>query len=105
MAKYIQKGNTIDYTAITAIAAGDVVSLGSRIGVAAGDIPAGAVGALSVEGVFEIDKTANLAIDVGDAVYFNVASKKVTEANSDVPAGWAVAAATAADTVVRVKIG
>lgn len=105
MAKYIQKGNTIDYTAAAAIAAGDVVSLGSRIGVAAGDIPAGAVGALSVEGVFEIDKTASLAIAVGDAVYFNAASKNVTKTNSDVPAGWAVAAATAADTVVRVKIG
>lgn len=105
MAKYIQKGNTIDYTATAAIAAGDVVSLGSRIGVAAGDIPAGAVGALSVEGVFEIDKTASLAIAVGDAVYFNAASKTVTKTNTDVPAGWAVAAAAAADTVVRVKIG
>ena len=105
MAKYIQKGNTIDYTANAAIAAGDVVSLGSRIGVAAGDIPAGAVGALAVEGVFEIDKTESLAIAVGDAVYFNAASKKATKTNSDVPAGWAVAAATAADTVVRVKIG
>ena len=105
MANYIQKGNTIDYTATAAIAAGDVVSLGSHIGVAAGDIPAGAVGALAVEGVFEIDKTASLAISTGDAVYFSTSTKKVTKTDTDVPAGWAVADAAAADTVVRVKIG
>ena len=56
MANYIQKGNTIDYVATDAIAAGDVVGLTTRIGVAAGDIPAGAVGALAVEGVFEIER-------------------------------------------------
>lgn len=105
MAKYIQKGNTIDYTAASAIKAGEVVSLATRVGVAAGDIPANAVGALSVEGVFEIDKTASLAISIGDAVYFSTTTNKITKTNTDVPAGWAVAAAAADATVVRVKIG
>lgn len=107
MATFIQKGNTIDYTnsGSTKIAAGDVVSLTSRIGIAAGDIPAGEVGALAVEGVFDIDKAESLAVAVGDAVYFNATSKKITKTDTDIPAGWAVAAALAADTVVRVKIG
>lgn len=107
MATYIQKGNTIDYTnsGATKIAAGDVVSLTSRIGIAAGDIAASAVGALAVEGVFEIDKTASLAISLGDAVYFDTTNKKITKTNTDVPAGWAIKAAAAADTTVLVKIG
>lgn len=107
MANYIQKGNTINYTNSGAakIAAGDAVSLTNRIGIAAGDIAAGAVGTLAVEGVFEIDKTASLAIAVGDAVYFSTSTKKITKTDTDVPAGWAIAAATASDTSVLVKIG
>lgn len=107
MATYIQKGNTIDYTnsGTAKIAAGDVVGLSTRIGIAAGDIAAGEVGTLAVEGVFEIDKTASLAISVGDAVYFSASTAKITKTNTDVPAGWAIAAATTADTTVRVKIG
>ena len=105
MANYIQKGNTIDYVAETAVAAGEVVSLATRLGVAGGDSTAGATGSVAVEGVFEFDKTESLAIAVGDAVYFNATTKKITKTTSDIPAGWAVAAALAADAVVRVKIG
>lgn len=107
MATYIQKGNIIDYTnsGATKIAAGDVVGISTRIGIAASDIAVGEVGTLAVEGVFEINKTASLAISVGDAVYFNVGTAKITATDTDVPAGWAIAAAAAADTTVRVKIG
>lgn len=105
MAKYIQKGSAIDYAAVAAIDAGDVVSLTSRIGIAGCDIPAGGVGAVAVEGVFEIAKAANLAIAVGDAVYYDTTNDCINKTNTNVPAGWAVADASASDTVVRVKIG
>ena len=65
MATYIQKGSTINYTnsGETKITAGTVVSLTNRIGIAAGDIAAGAVGALAVQGVFEAAKdTSNIAL-------------------------------------------
>ena len=107
MANFIQPGAVIDYTntGSAKIAAGDVVSLTSRIGVAACDIIAGEKGSVSVSGVWEIDKTASLAISLGDAVYFSTSTKKITKTNSDIPAGFAVAAAAAADATVRVKIG
>lgn len=105
MANYIQKGASIDYTAPANVHAGDVVSLNTRIGVAASDIKSGEVGAVAVSGVFEIDKTASLAVAQGDAVYFNTTTKKITKTNTDVPAGWAVAAVAAADATVLVKIG
>lgn len=106
MTKYIQKGATIDFTnsGSTKIAAGDVVSLGSRIAVAGTDIAVGATGSVAVCGVFAIPKTASLAIEQGDAVYFNTSSKAITKTNTDVPAGWAIAAAAAADTEVLLKI-
>ena len=37
-ATYYQRGETLDYTATKKLEAGDVVSLGSRIGVAAANI-------------------------------------------------------------------
>ena len=41
---YWQKGEALDYTAAEAVANGSVVSLGTRVGIAAGDIPAGGIG-------------------------------------------------------------
>lgn len=105
-ANYIQKGANIDYINNTGakIAAGDVVSLTSRIGIAGTDIEAGATGSLATEGVFAIEKAASLDIAQGDPVYFSTESKTITKTATDVPAGWAIAAAAAADAEVRVKI-
>ena len=38
---YVQQGAALDYTAAEDVKNGAVVSLGTRIGIAAGDIPAG----------------------------------------------------------------
>lgn len=107
-ATYIFKGETIDYTnpsTTKAIEAGDIVNLTSRIGVAATDIPASGLGSLNIVGVFALPKTASLAISLGEAVYFNASSGAVTKTNTDVPCGFAVAAAAASDATVLVKIG
>ena len=63
-AKYWQKGEAIDYTAAAKIAAGDVVNLATRIGVAAADIAAGETGAVYVTGVFEMPKATG-AVTLG----------------------------------------
>lgn len=104
MAKYKQKGEVIDIVAESNLATGDVVSLTNCIGIAGDDIPSGKVGALYIEGVFEIDKTAELAISLGDKVYFNTTTKKITKTSTDVPAGIAVKPALASDTKVEVKL-
>lgn len=107
MATYIQKGSTINYTnsGETKITAGTVVSLTNRIGIAAGDIAAGAVGALAVQGVFEAAKdTSNIAL--GALLYYDAtANKFTTTSNGNIPAGWAAqaAAANAASVVVCIS--
>ena len=55
-AKYWQKGEVLDYKASISVKNGDVVSLGTRIGVAGEDIPQGETGHLHVVGVFEMPK-------------------------------------------------
>ena len=91
-AKYWQKGEAIDYTAAAKIAAGDVVNLATRIGVAAADIAAGETG----------------AVTLGQALYWVVADENISTAAgtepANIPAGWAVAAAESADTTVLVKL-
>ena len=68
-AKYWQKGEVLDYKASAAVKNGEVVSLGTRIGVAGEDIAAGETGHLHVVGVFEMEKATG-AMTMGAAVYY-----------------------------------
>ena len=70
-ARYWQRGETLDYTAEDAVANGQVVSLGNRIGVAGNDIAEGATGALHVTGVYIMDKKASEKITMGAPVYYD----------------------------------
>lgn len=104
MGTYIQKGEVIDFVNSTenAIEAGEVVSLATRIGVAAEPIPAGGKGAVHVTGVFELPK-ASEALTVGDAVYFGSDGITAT-AGSNPPAGWAIEAAASTAETCKVKL-
>lgn len=112
-AVYVNRGEAIDFINDTgaAIAAGEVVALGTRIGVAGGDIPKGETGAVHVTGVFELPKAAE-ELSVGAEVYYaedgvtaSASTGSGDSAADNVPAGWAVQAAAADDATVRVKIG
>lgn len=106
MAKYVQKGTTIDYvnSGDSTILAGTVISLTNRVGVAADDIPAGAVGALVVMGIFEAEKDSS-NISLGDLLYYDTSNKKFTKTTgSNIPAGWAIKAAGTSATTVLVCI-
>ena len=96
---YYQRGETLDYIPEAAMEAGAVVPLGTRIGI-----------------VFILDKAAE-EIKMGAAVYYDseadaittTASTEVTEGEAkktvgNVPAGYAVADAAAADATVLVKL-
>ncbi len=54
---FIQKGDVIDYTPSSAVESGDVVVIGSLVGVATTDIAASAEGAVAIEGVWEIPRS------------------------------------------------
>lgn len=109
-AVYYQRGETIDFLNETegAIPAGAIVPLVTRIGVAADNIPAGAVGAVAISGVFGIPKKTSDEYAVGDALYFDkdteggVVTK--TAGESTVPAGIAVAKAGGTDAMAAVLI-
>lgn len=111
-AVYIQKGESLDYKNSTeaAIAAGDIVMLGSVMGVASCDIPVGAVGSMHVEGVYKLPKTSENAITMGTVVYYD--GTGITEAANDgeseptayTAVGYAAADAATGDTEIAVKI-
>lgn len=103
-AKYWQRGETLDYTPGEAVKNGAVVSLGTRIGIAGSDIAANEQGQIHVVGVFEMAKD-DAEITLGAAVYYNADDDQITAtAGDNVPAGYAVQAAKAADTTVLVKL-
>ena len=88
-ARYVQKGEAIDFRPETNIKAGTIIPFNGLVGIARLDIRAGELGALAVTGVFESPK-ANEAIDVGDAVYWDAANEVATKERTDIYLGTAV---------------
>ena len=103
-ATFVQDGLSIDHTPGSAIAAGQVVVLGKVCLVAKTPIAASALGSLAATGVFDVLKTANLVISLGDAVYWNDTTNRVTKTTTDIYMGVAVRAALAPDATVRVHL-
>ena len=88
-ARYIQKGESIDYRPETDVRAKTIVPFPGFVGITRLDIRAGELGALAVTGVFESLKAAE-AIDVGEAVYYDAANGVATKEKTDVYLGVAV---------------
>jgi predicted RecA/RadA family phage recombinase len=113
-ASFWQRGEKIDFENTTSklIEGGTVLSIGERIAIAGGNIPAGEVGSAVTEGVFICEKTnASDVIERGTDVFFDgtgiVASseEKEDEDKTLTPAGWAIETSSTDDTTVKVKIG
>ncbi|MCG8357609.1 MAG: DUF2190 family protein [Kiloniellales bacterium] len=108
----IQDGTRMTYenASGSTIAGGSLVVVGNHFGVAAADIPDGGVGALLMEGVFELPKVAAADIGQGQSVIWDVSNgafddNLATPAAGDVSGAataWAAAGVNA--TVVAVKI-
>ena len=110
---FIQKGDVIDYTPSSAVESGEVVVIGSLVGVAKTDIAASAEGAVAIEGVYEIP-AATAAITLGAAVYWDADGNPVggtagsgaaTATSTDnTKMGYAVEAKASAAGTVKVKL-
>lgn len=98
MSKIIDKGTTIDYTPGSAVAAGDVVLVGSLLGIAPDAIAASATGALQVTGKVQLTKPNDEAWTQGLAIYWDADAEKATSTATSYFAGFA--AAVAAETAV-----
>lgn len=103
MASYIADGDLFDYTPGSAVAAGDVVVIGSLVGVAPRPIAANALGALCVEGVFEMPCATGATGAQGSAISW-YATSGVAHASTGVAAGKLAKARAASDTSVHVLI-
>lgn len=104
---YIQEGKSLDYTNKTeaAIAAGDIVVMGSVVGVAGTDIAVNATGSVHVVGVFEVLKEEGLEIGQGEKVYWNATGGVMTKTSaSNTLAGYAAYTAKTTDVTVKVKL-
>lgn len=109
MARFIHDGKSIDYTPSAAVTAGDVVVQGDLVGIAKVDIEANRLGALAVEGVFDIAKATGVAsgITAGSKVYWDAAegvAKTDSEAGANKYLGKTVVAAGDDDETVRVRL-
>ena len=102
---YVQRGETIDFINNSGadIAAGEVVTMTNRIGVAATAIPVGTKGALNVMGVYDFPALTTEALTVGQAVYFKDGKIQATSTDA-VPAGWVVEPNATEGTIARIKI-
>lgn len=103
-AVYYQRGETIDFVNNTAadIAANDVVTLTSRIGIAATAIPVGHKGAVNVMGVYALPAETTVAFTVGQKVY--LANDTLTATEGVVFAGYVVEPKALATATAFVKI-
>ena len=104
-ARYVQRGESIDFIPASDVAAGDIVKVGSLVGVAKLDIKAGELGALALCGVYEI-ATNGTAIEAGAVVSVDPGTGKVcaADASGAVKFGYAGAAAGTTDTLVNVRL-
>ncbi len=103
MATYEQKGLYLDYTPSGAKSAGDVVVLGSIVGVVPRPISANALGSIAVGGVWSVTKPTATVIGQGDKVYYYSASGAVTAATGTAM-GFAAADAANGDITVDVLL-
>lgn len=86
---FVHDGNSIDYTPTADVTAGDVVIQNDLVGVAKLDIPAGALGALAVTGVFDFPKAtgAGTAIAAGVKVYWDEDTQQASEEGDESDSG------------------
>ena len=104
-ARYVQRGESIDYTPETDVAAGDIIKVGSLVGVAKLDIKAGELGALALVGVYEVEGNGT-AVEAGAVVSVDPTTGKVCAegASGAVKFGHAVQSAAATDATVLVRL-
>ena len=107
MKNYVQKGDVITVPAPSGgVESGDGVLIGTLFGVALSDAAATEPVPIQTTGVVELPKTSELAIAVGDRVFWIPADGAVNKtATSQVNIGVAVSVAGDPSPTVLVKLG
>ena len=104
MNNYIHEGERLQVVAPAGgIESGQVVVMGSKLGVAVGSAAEGETTVIMTEGVFELAKATG-AITQGQRLYYDADAKKVTTAITPLFIGYATSAAGANDLTAEVLI-
>lgn len=102
VAKYVQRPDTIDFIPNRNIDAGEIVKLGDLIGITKIAVPAGTIGALSIEGIFDVIKDQDASFLPGMNVYWDPESK--TAKQTGIIIGMAIQNCTAEQSTVRILL-
>lgn len=104
-AVFVQQGAAIDYKPDVDLPAGSVVVQGDLVGITKHDIKAGQLGAVSVEGVFEVTKDPTASISAGAKLYWDATNNQaVTVATGNKLLGKAIESAGVNITSVRLRL-
>jgi predicted RecA/RadA family phage recombinase len=103
--KYITEGNVVDYVSGSAVTNGQVLIVGTKIGVALAALAAAGTVSVQIAGVFNIAKLSTDNITQGANVYWDNTNSRMTLTSAgNTLAGVAYAAAAAATTSVQVLL-
>lgn len=107
-ATFIHYGDEIPYTPSgAAVSAGEVIAQGNLVAVAKADIADGEEGALTLTGVFLVDKTDANTFVAGAPVYWDAADNEATsdaDTGTNKLMGYAVEAQAGTDAADQVKV-
>lgn len=103
MASYVQDGKLLDYTPSSAVAAGEVVVIGSLVAVAPRPIAANALGSLAIDGVWAMPCATGATGAQGSSINW-YATSGVAHASTGTAAGYLAKARLVGDTEVHVVI-
>lgn len=100
-ARYIQRGESIDFLPDRDISAGEIVIQNGLVGVAKIPVKKGTPGSLALSGVFDVTKTVRCAFSVGAAVYWDTVRQSAVT-SGDLLLGLAAENSKLNDSHVRV---
>ena len=100
-ARYIQRGESIDFLPDRDISAGEIVIRNGLVGVAKIPVGKGTPGSLALSGVFDVTKTVRCAVRVGAAVYWDTVRQSAVT-SGDLLLGLAAESSKLNDSHVRV---
>ena len=89
-AVFVQRGESVDFTPMRDVAAGEVLVFGGLPGVVKTAVKAGSLGALALTGVSDVEKDG-IAVAAGDRLFWDDARKLATPEADGVFLGLAAA--------------
>lgn len=104
---FIHRGDYIDHIPTMNLPLGAVVVLGALIGIAHRPIPAGALGSLALEGVFDVPVATGTNAEVGTQLFWDATTQVATinaDSGTNPPLGVAVRAIAATDSQARLRL-